>query len=847
MLTDTGRRGGGGPGPAPGSAQPGRGQGPGSGRGGRSGGDGGSGWGGSGGERSPGGWGGRRPGTWRLGTGTGPHAGTEGPPGGAQPADGPATWALALLTLASAAGLFRVFTGRSWVGPVVATVAVTHLALWAMRRWRVWQVLAAPAALAVVALVIVWTVFGSDTAAGFPGPHAWSALGHSLGNLSSDFSTMVTPVAATPGFEVLAAGGAGLVAVIGDWAAFRWRSPLIAVLVTLAAFVACAAAGQGAGRGWTVGAEVAAICAFLLVERATATGSQVWFAGVRSGAARWALVGGSAAGAVALVAAVALTPALASRDGVGALGWRSGTGGGGERIVPNPIVSLRTRLIRFANTPVFIVDSTVPSYWRLTSLNTFNGETWTSTGSYRGFGTRLPGASAAPAGTRPVRATFQIQQLDSVWLPEQFNPVSVQGVRHVSYDPGSGSLITSAATSNGLAYTVNSYQYLDTLSPASLEAAPPVGNSPALSGDLELPAVVDGPITQLAARITAGRTTEYAKALAIQDYLRSPLFKYSLSPPSDGTGTATLYNFLFVTRQGYCQQFAGAYAVLARAAGLPTRLAVGFATGAPMTGGGFQVYDRDAHTWPEVYFGPRFGWLPFEPTPGFSIPGTSGYTGTGQIGGTAPIPTPTTVPSGSSATSPTLHKGNTSTTAPTTPTTAAPQSATAGPSGFPGWLVALLALPAAVLLWGASNVGLRQARRRRRRRQAEQAGPAAVIRQLWDEACAELAWVGVARNPAETDDEFARRASSLLRILGRPASGDPGSGGGSGLERLAGLARRAAFAPVTPPELVAGARDSAAEVHHQLADGTALSERLRRWFSLPPGRWAQLVRMLRPG
>ena len=69
--------------------------------------------------------------------------------------------------------------------------------------------------------------------------------------------------------------------------------------------------------------------------------------------------------------------------------------------------------------------------------------------------------------------------------------------------------------------------------------------------------------------------TEYAKALALQSYLQGGGFTYSLDPPDDGYGTAALTNFLFVTKTGFCQQFAGSYAVLARAVGLPTRLAYG--------------------------------------------------------------------------------------------------------------------------------------------------------------------------------------------------------------------------------------------------------------------------------
>ena len=77
-----------------------------------------------------------------------------------------------------------------------------------------------------------------------------------------------------------------------------------------------------------------------------------------------------------------------------------------------------------------------------------------------------------------------------------------------------------------------------------------------------------------------------------------------------------LTGFLFDTHAGFCQQFAGAFAVLARLDGLPTRVAVGFTTGGLGRRGVYRVRGADAHTWPEVYFGPTVGWVSFEPTPG---------------------------------------------------------------------------------------------------------------------------------------------------------------------------------------------------------------------------------------
>jgi hypothetical protein len=74
----------------------------------------------------------------------------------------------------------------------------------------------------------------------------------------------------------------------------------------------------------------------------------------------------------------------------------------------------------------------------------------------------------------------------------------------------------------------------------------------------------------------------------------------------------------FVTRskRGYCQHFAGAMALMLRYLGIPSRVAAGFTSGKyDSQRRAWTVYDRDAHTWVEVWFR-GYGWLPFDPTPG---------------------------------------------------------------------------------------------------------------------------------------------------------------------------------------------------------------------------------------
>lgn len=747
--------------------------------------------------------------------------------------------ALAVFTVASAAGLLRVFAGHSWVGPVLATALVAHLVLWLLRRQKAGPAATIGATAAAVLLSASWTVLASTTWYGIPAGGTWSHAVTALGGVGGDGSWSTPPVQATTGLVLLCTLTAAAIAVLADVLAFRLASPLAALLPGVAGFACCGVAGRGAGRAELVAAEVAAGCAFLLAQRKGEAQGQVWMAATRG--ARWASGAGALTSVAAVAVAVALVPALPSRDGSTPFGW--GSGDGGNRIVPNPLVTMQTQLHVLSKARVFEVTSQASSYWRLTSLDDFDGNTWSGTGSYAGFRSRLPGVPEGEKGVGVTKATFQIQQLDSVWLPDQFDPASVSGVRHVSYDAQSDSLITSDPTSDGLTYTVTSYRYLSALNAADLESAPSTTEDPAVSADLELPATVAGPITQLASSLTAGKADQYAKALAIEQYLRGPKYHYSLDPPSDGSSRTALVNFLFDTRTGYCQQFAGAFAVLARVAGLPTRLAVGYTTGKPIggdpsTGETFQVTGADAHTWPEVYFGAGIGWVPFEPTPGFGVPGTSTYDPSSVSGSGSPSPsvTPANQTPGSATTpsdpGPALPKSSGRST-PHPAHAAKPATATGHRSAWARgwlWLLAVGALAALGLFWISAVSVVKATRRRTARRRAARGGPAAMVLGAWDEARDELSWRKVARRPAETLDEFTARAVVQL-------------GGGEavvGLAQLCRLTREAVFAPAVSSSDAGRAAEAAAQVRRGLRSSSGAVERIARSASPRRGRPSQL-------
>ncbi|HEU5065593.1 MAG TPA: transglutaminase domain-containing protein [Gaiellaceae bacterium] len=124
------------------------------------------------------------------------------------------------------------------------------------------------------------------------------------------------------------------------------------------------------------------------------------------------------------------------------------------------------------------------------------------------------------------------------------------------------------------------------------------------------------PLYDVATRVAGRARNPYAAAVALEAWFRSAGgFVYDEHPPR-ARGAAPLVQFVTDTKRGYCQHFAGAMALMLRYLGIPARVAAGFTSGVyDKEREQWAVYDRDAHTWVEVWFD-GFGWLPFDPTPG---------------------------------------------------------------------------------------------------------------------------------------------------------------------------------------------------------------------------------------
>ncbi|MBS3750896.1 MAG: hypothetical protein KGY39_05240, partial [Anaerolineales bacterium] len=119
-------------------------------------------------------------------------------------------------------------------------------------------------------------------------------------------------------------------------------------------------------------------------------------------------------------------------------------------------------------------------------------------------------------------------------------------------------------------------------------------------------------VEEFASQLVEGETTNYDKAKKIEEFLRQYEYTLDLPPPPED-GDIVEY-FLFDLQKGYCDYYATAMVVMARAVGIPARLAVGYVDGMyDPEGERYLITEADAHSWPELYFN-DVGWVPFEPT-----------------------------------------------------------------------------------------------------------------------------------------------------------------------------------------------------------------------------------------
>lgn len=137
---------------------------------------------------------------------------------------------------------------------------------------------------------------------------------------------------------------------------------------------------------------------------------------------------------------------------------------------------------------------------------------------------------------------------------------------------------------------------------------------------LTLPNTLPERVHQLAAEIKGNETNPYRIAQRMERYFKQTGFLYQTEDVYvPGENEDYVDQFLFESRAGYCDNFSTSMVVMLRSVGIPARWVKGFNTGTENADNYYEVRQNNAHSWVEVYF-EDIGWMPFEPTVGFTSP-----------------------------------------------------------------------------------------------------------------------------------------------------------------------------------------------------------------------------------
>jgi transglutaminase-like putative cysteine protease len=282
--------------------------------------------------------------------------------------------------------------------------------------------------------------------------------------------------------------------------------------------------------------------------------------------------------------------------------------------------------VALTDRPIFEAQVDRRVYWRASAFDSYTGSQWLNTDSKvmsvdKGKPLPEPDYQLTKEVTATVR-TLEMGQ-DVLFTPPQPGRASLPV--NVDYTPsvvpagtptGSQSVLAvSLLRSRGGLAKDSVYQVVSRPS----EAPPDLLRADDLPAPQEIkqrymqvPDSLPLRVRELAGQITQPYDNAYDKATAVEAYVRSFPYNNQIAAPPKGEDGVDY--FLFDIKQGYCDYYASAMAVMLRVAGVPTRFVVGYTPGEATTQPGtYLIREENAHAWVEVYF-PEYGWVQFEPT-----------------------------------------------------------------------------------------------------------------------------------------------------------------------------------------------------------------------------------------
>ncbi|WP_042167254.1 transglutaminase-like domain-containing protein [Paenibacillus gorillae] len=308
---------------------------------------------------------------------------------------------------------------------------------------------------------------------------------------------------------------------------------------------------------------------------------------------------------------------------------------------------------------VFTGLSPVRAYWRGEAKSSYDGRGWSDTWSRKtllpvdeaGDNSEASGATGSTESSNVRNGETElgksVSQTVMLATPGQGLPLFAAGASgHVQHleaaDPrrklntyvrneATGALFAPSDTAKVEKYTVQSRLLITDEAILSKTGKYSFGSEASADDSeleiyLQLPNTLPGRVSALAAEIAGGGvTSRLDQVKAIETYLENN-YTYSLDTKAPPSGADLVDQFLFEQQSGYCVHFSSSMVILLRTQGIPARWVKGFTSGSPVyedaTGiTTYEVRGKDAHAWVEVYF-PEAGWVPFDPTPGFSSSGS---------------------------------------------------------------------------------------------------------------------------------------------------------------------------------------------------------------------------------
>jgi len=234
-------------------------------------------------------------------------------------------------------------------------------------------------------------------------------------------------------------------------------------------------------------------------------------------------------------------------------------------------------------------------YWRALTLDKFEGRRWSQSSEVRW--------APAPPWTRagePLRYRIVMEASGKPWLfGLDLATTELERTRLMS----DYRLERGRPVDKTLVYTVTSW-------PQALRELQ--ASKPALRRALQLPADGNPRTREWAQQLKAQFPDEQARVQAVLSHFNREPYFYTLRPPQ--VGENSIDDFLFTTRRGFCEHYAGATAFVLRAAGIAARVVTGYQGGELNPSGNYiQVRQFDAHAWVE-YWREGVGWTVIDPT-----------------------------------------------------------------------------------------------------------------------------------------------------------------------------------------------------------------------------------------